>query len=54
MNVLILEILVEAKSQGLISAVKPLLDDLVNKAGFWVAKPLYKSVLQLVDENDLI
>ncbi|GAX35556.1 DUF3368 domain-containing protein [Nodularia sp. NIES-3585] len=50
----ILGILVEAKSQGLISAVKPLLDDLINKAGFWVAEPLYKSVLQLVDENDFI
>lgn len=50
----ILGILVEAKSQGLISAVKPLLDDLINKAGFWVAEPLYKSVLELVDENELI
>ncbi|MDB9323564.1 DUF3368 domain-containing protein [Nodularia spumigena CS-586/05] len=50
----ILGILVEAKSQGLISAVKPLLDDIINKAGFWVAEPLYKSVLQLVDENDFI
>ena len=48
----ILGILVEAKSQGLISTVKPLLDDLINKAGFWVAEPLYKSVLQLVDETE--
>ncbi|MCC5604302.1 DUF3368 domain-containing protein [Nostoc favosum] len=47
----ILGILVEAKSQKLISAVKPLLDALINQAGFWVAKPLYKRVLQLVDEN---
>lgn len=46
-----LGILVEAKSQGLISAVKPLLDALINQAGFWVAEPLYKRVLQLVDEN---
>jgi predicted nucleic acid-binding protein len=43
--------LVGAKSQRLISAVKPLLDALINQAGFWVAEPLYKSVLQLVDEN---
>ncbi|MBD2693233.1 DUF3368 domain-containing protein [Anabaena catenula] len=49
----ILGILVEAKSQGLISTVKPLLDDLINKAGFWVAEPLYKSVLQLVDETEI-
>ncbi|MEA5575339.1 DUF3368 domain-containing protein [Anabaena sp. UHCC 0451] len=47
----ILGILVEAKSQGLISTVKPLLDDLINKAGFWVADSLYQSVLQLVDET---
>ncbi|MEH2174154.1 DUF3368 domain-containing protein [Nostoc sp.] len=46
-----LGILVESKSQRLISAVKPLLDALINQAGFWVAEPLYKRVLQLVDEN---
>lgn len=48
----ILGILVEAKSQGLITEVKPLLDALVNEAGFWVAEPLYNSVLQLVNEID--
>ncbi|MBG1271320.1 DUF3368 domain-containing protein [Nostoc sp. WHI] len=47
----ILGILVEAKSQRLISAVKPLLDALINQAGFWIAEPLYKSVLLLVDES---
>ncbi len=49
----ILGVLVEAKSQGLIAAVKPLLDALINEAGFWVAEPLYNSVLQFVDEIDL-
>jgi predicted nucleic acid-binding protein len=49
----ILGILVEAKSQGLIAEVKPLLDALINEAGFWVAEPLYNSVLQLVNEIDL-
>jgi hypothetical protein len=48
----VLGILVEAKSQGLIAEVKPLLDALVNEAGFWVAEALYKSVLRLVDEID--
>lgn len=48
----ILGILVEAKSQGLIAEVKPLLDALVNDAGFWVAEALYNSVLQLVNEID--
>lgn len=47
----ILGILVEAKSQGLIDRVKPLLDALINQAGFWVAEPLYHSVLRLVDED---
>ena len=41
----ILGILVEAKSQGLLAEVKPLLDALVNEAGFWIAKTLYNSVL---------
>jgi uncharacterized protein len=48
----VLGILVEAKSQGLIAEVKPLLDALVNEAGFWVAESLYKSALRLVDETD--
>lgn len=49
----ILGVLVEAKSKGLMAEVKPLLDALINKAGFWVAEPLYDSVLQLVNEDDL-
>ncbi|TAO02133.1 MAG: DUF3368 domain-containing protein [Phormidium sp. SL48-SHIP] len=48
----ILGILVEVKSQGLIAQVKPLLDALVNEAGFWVVEPLYSRVLQLVSEVD--
>lgn len=47
----ILGILVEAKSQKLIPAVKPLLDTLRDRAGFWIAAPLYNSVLQLVEEE---
>lgn len=47
----ILGILVESKSQGLIAQVKPLLDALIDQAGFWVAEPLYNSVLRLVDEE---
>nr|WP_216087055.1 DUF3368 domain-containing protein [Stanieria cyanosphaera] len=48
----ILGILVEAKSQGLIVEVKPLLNALIDQAGFWVAEPLYNRVLQLVDEDN--
>ena len=50
----ILGILVEAKSQGLITEVKPLLDALLNQAGFWIAEPLYHRVLQLVNEDSLL
>jgi len=49
----ILGILVEAKSKGLLAEVRPLLDALINEAGFWVAEPLYNSVLQLVNEINL-
>ncbi|WP_008310583.1 DUF3368 domain-containing protein [Leptolyngbya sp. PCC 6406] len=49
----ILGVLVEAKSKGLIVEVKPLLGALINEAGFWIAEPLYNSVLQLVNEIDL-
>lgn len=48
----ILGILVEAKSQGLIAEVEPLLNALINEAGFWIAEPLLSSVLQLVNEID--
>ncbi len=50
----ILGILVEAKTQGLIAEVKPLLEALISEAGFWVAEPLYKSVLRLVNEDSSI
>jgi Domain of unknown function (DUF3368) len=35
------------------TSAKPLLDALISEAGFWVAEPLYTSVLQLVNEIDL-
>ncbi|MEM8604997.1 MAG: DUF3368 domain-containing protein [Cyanobacteria bacterium P01_H01_bin.121] len=47
----ILGVLVEAKSQGLIVAVKPLMDALIYQAGFWIAAPLYERVLQLSHES---
>ena len=48
----ILGLLIEAKGQGMISAVKPLLDSLINEAGFWIASSLYQRVLQEVSENE--
>lgn len=49
----ILGILIEAKNQGMISAVKPLLDSLIKEAGFWIASSLYKRVLKEVSENEI-
>lgn len=46
----LLGILIEAKRTGVLPAVKPVLDDLRSKAGFWVSPALYDQVLQTVDE----
>jgi hypothetical protein len=46
----LLGVLVEAKRKGFLLAVKPVLDDLIAKAGFWVANRLYTRVLQEVGE----
>lgn len=39
-----------AKNENLILLIKPLLDDLRNKAGFWFGDKLYQEVLQSVNE----
>lgn len=43
--------LIEAKQRGLVLAVQPILDDLIEKAGFWVGQALYERVLQVADER---
>jgi predicted nucleic acid-binding protein len=43
-------ILLEAKRKGFLPAVKPVLDDLIAKAGFWVSRELYTRVLQTAGE----
>ena len=45
-----LGILVAAKKEGLIVAVKPVMDELISQAGFWVSGQLYDEVLQAVGE----
>lgn len=45
----ILGVLVEAKQQGLVTEVKPLIDNLIN-VGFHIKQDLYKRVLQAVGE----
>ena len=46
----LLGVLIEAKQKGYTPAVKPVLDDLVTKAGFWVSPQLYARVLQAAGE----
>jgi predicted nucleic acid-binding protein len=47
----ILGILIEAKRQGLIPFVKPILDDLINVAQFWIKPSLYNRILSIVGES---
>jgi len=47
----VLGVLVEAKPKALISQLKPILDDLITRAGFWVSAQLYERVLQAVGER---
>jgi len=46
----VLGVLVVAKGRGLISAVKPIMDDLILQAGFRVSDRLYTEVLQAAGE----
>jgi len=47
----IMGILMEAKHKGIIDSVKPVVDDLITKAGFWVSNGLYLKVLQEAGEE---
>jgi hypothetical protein len=46
----LLGILIQAKQKNLIDSVKPILQELKDKAGFWVGDELYFHVLKRVDE----
>lgn len=46
----LLGVLVDAKHKGLIVEVKPVLNDMIAKAGFWVDNHLYTRVLREVGE----
>jgi hypothetical protein len=43
--------LVKAKNKELVSAVRPIVDDLIEKASFWIGRPLYERVLQAAGER---
>jgi uncharacterized protein len=46
----LLAVLIEAKQKGVIAAIKPVVDALIEKAGFWIDQELYKRVLQAAGE----
>lgn len=46
----LLGVLIELKHKGFIPFVKPILDELIAKAGFWVSNELYSNVLQSAGE----
>ncbi len=46
----VLGILLIAKQQGLITAVKPVIDDLITQANFRVSNQLYTIVLEAANE----
>jgi len=46
----LLGVLLEAKTEGLISAVKPIMDDLIQVAKFRVREALYQQVLERAGE----
>lgn len=47
----LLGVVIQAKRAGLIGRVRPLLDDLIGKAGFWISKDLYAAVLAAAQES---
>jgi predicted nucleic acid-binding protein len=46
----LLGVLLEAKRKAFLPEVKPVLDELVAKAGFWVSRELYTRVLRAAGE----
>ncbi|MFP4100536.1 DUF3368 domain-containing protein [Coleofasciculus sp.] len=50
----VLGVLLRAKAQGSIPAVRPLLDALVNEAGFWITDNLYQRILQIAQEMETL
>lgn len=46
----LLGVLIEAKQRSCLPAIKPVLEDLVAKAGFWIGPQLYARVLQAARE----
>lgn len=47
----LLGILAEAKQDGLLQECKPVLDEMIQIAGFWIGERLYNQFLAAVDES---
>lgn len=47
----LLGVLVEVKHRGFVNRVKHILDELIEKAGFWISSQLYKRVLYETGES---
>jgi len=47
----LLGVLIKAKEKGIIEKVEPILDELMNKAGFWIGEKLKERVLKEVNER---
>ncbi|MFA4829350.1 MAG: DUF3368 domain-containing protein [Thermodesulfovibrionales bacterium] len=46
----VIGILIKAKKEKKLPLLKPVLDELRNKAGFWIKDSLYKEILKIVGE----
>ncbi|WP_017303834.1 DUF3368 domain-containing protein [Spirulina subsalsa] len=46
----LLGVLIEAKSQGLISQIQPIMDQLISEQNFRISEALYKQVLEISNE----
>jgi len=47
----VLGVLLAAKFRGLISSVKPILDEMIDRAGFWVSQNVYTRFLEQAGET---
>ncbi len=46
----LLGVIAQAKKKGVITEAKPMIDELIEKAGFFVDKTLYKKIMNLLEE----
>lgn len=47
----LLRVILELKTNGIIVAVKPVLEEIRQKGGFWISKELYHRVLAAAEET---